>query len=506
MQLPPAVALCFAAGLVILLSGGGNGNGGNIFWAVLADDECASSPLKISSAVTHRRSKSITIAHRGASAHVPEHTLAAYRLALELGADYIQPDLLATSDGYLVAMHTADLSRTTDVEAVYPDRQWYSPWVDRSAYWVFNFTYEELRQLRVRQDFDETRTTMYDYVFRIPTLEEILRVLAKWNTYDLPNMLGIDMTTDEYTQSDGFRPTTLELAQAGLYIELKDAEWLKEEANLDMSELLLDHIEYWTDEWAPLQTCYGEIPPDQFRVPPLVIQSFDADALQEIHDSWEARDTLYNNVAEPKFVLLTDDEDCFTDEFWTDVGRDFHSFLDGIGAEKSCLLDADNGPTFLAKADELQLPVHSYTQRPEQEYVQYGNDVFEETQYLFCNKNAHGIFSESVSTAVLVASLPCPGDSPQAQKVQPSSACPTPGSAGGSNDIAIGVGSFLLGAVVAGVFMYFVGERRKQLAMSAAAARRDSAYHDRPSQSAPPGSPDDERRKGPVDLDDVEIT
>lgn len=62
------------------------------------------------------------IAHRGASAYAPEHTLVAYRMAIEQGADFIEPDLQITRDGVLVCLHDLTLERTTDVEEVFPDR------------------------------------------------------------------------------------------------------------------------------------------------------------------------------------------------------------------------------------------------------------------------------------------------------------------------------------------------------------------------------------------------
>src|SRR5688572_3669086 len=62
------------------------------------------------------------VAHRGASAYAPEHTLAAYRLAIEMGADYVEQDLAVTKDGVLICLHDASLERTTNVEEVFPDR------------------------------------------------------------------------------------------------------------------------------------------------------------------------------------------------------------------------------------------------------------------------------------------------------------------------------------------------------------------------------------------------
>src|SRR5215510_8698136 len=66
--------------------------------------------------------KKILVAHRGASAYAPEHTVEAYRLAIEQGADFVEQDLQITKDGALVCLHDLTLERTTDVEEVFPDR------------------------------------------------------------------------------------------------------------------------------------------------------------------------------------------------------------------------------------------------------------------------------------------------------------------------------------------------------------------------------------------------
>ena len=63
-----------------------------------------------------------SVAHRGASAYAPEHTLAAYKLAIEMGADYVEQDLAVTKDGVLICLHDAALERTTNVEDVFPNR------------------------------------------------------------------------------------------------------------------------------------------------------------------------------------------------------------------------------------------------------------------------------------------------------------------------------------------------------------------------------------------------
>jgi glycerophosphoryl diester phosphodiesterase len=127
----------------------------------------------------------IVIAHRGASGERPEHTLASYRLAIEQGADFIEPDLVLTSDGVLVARHENEISETTDVA----DRPEYA---NRKAvktidgqrvtgWFTEDFTLAELRTLRARERLPHLRGTAYDGQFEIPTFAEILAMLAEVN-------------------------------------------------------------------------------------------------------------------------------------------------------------------------------------------------------------------------------------------------------------------------------------------------------------------------------------
>src|SRR5687767_7197286 len=76
----------------------------------------------LSASAQERADTKRAIAHRGASAYAPEHTAAAYRLALEHGADYVEQDLAVTRDNVLICLHDESLERTTDVEDLFPDR------------------------------------------------------------------------------------------------------------------------------------------------------------------------------------------------------------------------------------------------------------------------------------------------------------------------------------------------------------------------------------------------
>jgi len=95
------------------------------------------------------------IAHRGASGYAPEHTLAAYRLAIEQGSDYVEQDLGVTRDGVLVCLHDDTLERTTNVEDVFPDRFVVDPARSNRKQWLINdFTLAELRRLDSGSWFD----------------------------------------------------------------------------------------------------------------------------------------------------------------------------------------------------------------------------------------------------------------------------------------------------------------------------------------------------------------
>lgn len=119
----------------------------------------------------------LVIAHRGASGYRPEHTLEAYQLAIEMGADYIEPDLVATRDGHLVARHEPDISQTTDVasrpEFAARKRTIVIDGIETTGWFTVDFTLAELRSLRAVQPRQD-RSKEFDGQFSIPTLEEII--------------------------------------------------------------------------------------------------------------------------------------------------------------------------------------------------------------------------------------------------------------------------------------------------------------------------------------------
>ena len=134
-------------------------------------------------------SRPIVIAHRGASGYAPEHTLASYFIAIEQGADYIEPDLVMTRDGVLVARHENEIGGTTDVasRADFAGRRTTKiiDGVSITGWFTEDFTLQELKSLHARERIPELRpaNTRLDGTLEIPTLEEILaltRAVEEW--------------------------------------------------------------------------------------------------------------------------------------------------------------------------------------------------------------------------------------------------------------------------------------------------------------------------------------
>lgn len=124
----------------------------------------------------------LVIAHRGASGYRPEHTLASYQLAIEMGADYIEPDLVATKDGHLIARHEPLLDDTTDVKSrpEFASRKSTKVLDGKTieGFYASDFTLAEIKRLRAVQS-NPARSKEYDGQFEIPTFEEILELRAR---------------------------------------------------------------------------------------------------------------------------------------------------------------------------------------------------------------------------------------------------------------------------------------------------------------------------------------
>ncbi|WP_308222426.1 glycerophosphodiester phosphodiesterase [Frankia sp. AgB32] len=160
------------------------------------------------------RRTTLVIGHRGAAGYRPEHTLASYELGARLGADFIEPDLVPTKDGVLVARHEPEIGGTTNV-ADHPEfaarRRTVS--LDGTAttgWFTEDFTLAELKTLRARERLPDVRqeNSMYDGLFEIPTFTEVLELRARLSR-ELGREIGVYPETKHPTY----------FAKAGLPLE-----------------------------------------------------------------------------------------------------------------------------------------------------------------------------------------------------------------------------------------------------------------------------------------------
>ena len=134
----------------------------------------------------------LVIGHRGASGFLPEHTLEGYKLAIEQGADYIEPDLVMTSDRQLIARHEPVLDGTTDVATKFAASRKSTRLLDgvsTTAYFASDFTLAEIKTLRAVQP-NATRPQQYNGLYSIPTLDEVI-ALAKAEGTKAGRTIGI---------------------------------------------------------------------------------------------------------------------------------------------------------------------------------------------------------------------------------------------------------------------------------------------------------------------------
>ena len=186
--------------------------------------------------------RTLVIAHRGASGYLPEHTLEAYAMAIGMGADFIEPDLVVTKDGILIARHEPMLSGTTDVanRPEFASRKTTRKvdGVETTDWFAGDFTLAEIKQLRAKQamvDRDQSKNGQ----FQIPTLQEVVD-LAKKEAAARGRVIGIAPETKHSTFH----------AAIGLPIEdrlvalLKEAGWADASAPVVIQSFEVANLKY----------------------------------------------------------------------------------------------------------------------------------------------------------------------------------------------------------------------------------------------------------------------
>jgi glycerophosphoryl diester phosphodiesterase len=239
------------------------------------------------------------IAHRGASSYAPEHTIPAYRLALEQRADYVEQDLAVTRDGELICLHDDTLDRTTDVETVFASRAARAGGESARGWLANDFTLGEIRRLDAGRWFDAKFAET-----RIPTWQE-----------------AVDLVR----------------GKAGLYPELKSPP-LYNARGVDMVKLFADSVrKNQLDR------------PESLRTTPIIIQSFDEATVRRVA-------TELPSI--PRVLLLDSFDGAVTDARLRDIAR----FATGIGPAKR-LLEQQPDVVRRAQAAGLTVTAYTFRSR-----------------------------------------------------------------------------------------------------------------------------------------------
>lgn len=344
----------------------------------------------------------LVIGHRGASGTFPEHTLEAYKAAIDQGADFIEPDLVLTKDGVMIARHEPILDGTTDVATKFPDRKSTKnlDGEEKTAYFASDFTLAEIKTLRAIQPVG-VRSKVYDGLFVIPTLDEVI-ALAKTEGAKIGRTVGI-------------------------YPEIKHGTFHATEVGFGRNA-------FENKLLTTLHAAYGNV-----ATAPVFIQSFEVGNLQYLNtqtqlklvqliDGYDMLDdgsvqvdtASYNPWRQPYDFVVSKDARTFKD-LLTANGLDFiKTYADGVGPWKPYLVKTvkDNiersGDQQITEADrrvdgstgvielahQKGLFVHTWTFRGDSGGYDLGfKDVKTEITY-YMNLGIDGIFSDFPAAGV----------------------------------------------------------------------------------------------------------
>ncbi|NJK44690.1 MAG: glycerophosphodiester phosphodiesterase [Pleurocapsa sp. SU_196_0] len=346
----------------------------------------------------------LVIGHRGASGYLPEHTLESYKLAIEQGADFIEPDLVATKDGVLIARHEPNLIATTDVskraEFASRKKKMNVDGVDEEGFFASDFTLAEIKTLRAVQAFAE-RDQKFNGQYNIPTLEEVI-ALAKSESTRTGRTIGIYPETKHPTYHQ-----RLNLAlEDRLLAVLEKAGWNSRNAPVFVQSFEVANLKYLRSK-------------SQVRL----VQLVDADDV-----ALDGKISFAAPYDRPYDWTLAGDKRTFGD-LLTDAGlREVKTYADGIGPWKRYIVssravdanndgkaDDTNGDSTVNEADRVMLPasdliarahragllVHTWTFRNEPRRLigEYKNDPGAEYKQFYA-LGIDGVFSDFPDTAV----------------------------------------------------------------------------------------------------------
>ena len=285
----------------------------------------------------------IVIGHRGASGYVPEHTLTSYFIAIQQSADYIEPDLVSTKDGALVARHENEIGGTTNVaeHAEFAARKTTKTIDGKSieGWFTEDFTLAELKTLRARERLPELRAgnARFDGQFEIPTFDEILSMVRSVERMRGPSEPRI-----------------------GIYPETKHPSYFRS-IDLPLEGTLLRTLKRW-----------GYRGKDA----PIFIQSFEVSNLQALRKKTKINLVqLMEGSGAPYDFIASGDRRTYADLITAKGLQQTAEYADAIGVDKSMVIPRDsnnallNPTSLVSDAHAANLEVHVWTLRAENYFL-----------------------------------------------------------------------------------------------------------------------------------------
>ncbi len=293
----------------------------------------------------------LVIGHRGACGYVPEHTLTSYFIAMQNGVDFVEPDLVMSRDGVLIARHENEIGGTTDVAArpEFADRRTTKviDGVSHTGWFTEDFTLTELKTLRARERIPDVRpgNTRFDGQFEIPTFEEILALLA-----------GVQQQRELRARQLGLAPP----GRIGVYPETKHPTYFAQ-LGLAMERSLVDTLHR-----------YGY----RGREGLAFIQCFEVANLKEMRAMTELPIVQLLDAESAPFDFIVAGDKRTYETMITPAGlAEIATYADAIGPYKMQVIPWNQGeslgePTALVRdAHAAGLKVHAYTFRAESQYL-----------------------------------------------------------------------------------------------------------------------------------------
>jgi glycerophosphoryl diester phosphodiesterase len=289
------------------------------------------------------------IAHRGASGYVPEHTLAGYFIAIQQGADYVEPDLVISLDGALLARHENEIGGTTDIaaHAEFAARKTTKSidGVSVTGWFTEDFTLAELKTLRARERLPELRkgNARYDGAFSIPTFDEVLDLVA-----------AADAQRALSARAAGLPPPP----RIGIYPETKHPSYFAKQG-LTFDDRMLEAL-----------TRHGY----SKRSDPIFLQSFEVANLKALRRRTDlSLVQLVEPGGRPFDFTLSGDQRSYLD-LMTDAGlREIATYADAIGPHKWMVVqfaaDGAHDTGLARRARAAGLGTHAWTLRAENEFL-----------------------------------------------------------------------------------------------------------------------------------------